>query len=179
MEVVIEITLKDLLFYSRYINENSPSFRRDRAIIKYIFRVIAIGLVGASFISIGLVQIQLTVFCLLLSVPLFFYEKISDYDNNEKSSRFYEIANKTTDKGIIGVHAITINDDGVLVENSFKIYLLKWDSIEKVVKTEKYIFVHTSLLSALTIPQNSFPNGSSYEGFYDFIMTKILVEDIT
>jgi hypothetical protein len=75
-------------------------------------------------------------------------------------------------KGMLGRHEITIHDDNILEKNDSVSLEFRWTAIEKIVKTEKYIFVYVSSVSALLIPQRSFMNHTAYDEFYKLISSK-------
>jgi hypothetical protein len=75
-------------------------------------------------------------------------------------------------KGMLGRHEITIHDDNILEKNDSVSLEFRWTAIEKIVKTEKYIFVYVSSVSALLIPQRSFMNNTAYDEFYKLISSK-------
>jgi hypothetical protein len=75
-------------------------------------------------------------------------------------------------KNLFGHREITISDDAIVEESDSGTHATKWQSVEKVIKTEKHIFVYASSVSAYVIPRRIFMNDTDYNELYDLILSK-------
>ena len=69
--------------------------------------------------------------------------------------------------GTIGKHAITLHAENLTEQSDAGQATFKWETIEKVVKTDDFILIYTSSLQAHVIPRRSFATVESYNAFFN------------
>jgi YcxB-like protein len=171
MKIETQITLEDLLAFNLYHNENSQFVKRRADFLTYLTYGFALFAIGSALLKIlqgrihsAIIEILFAFLFLTLGWP-----KSRRYIYNVYARGMYR---EGKNKGMIGRHEITIHDDKISEENDSASLEFRWTAIEKIVKTEKYIFVYISSVSAFLIPQRSFVNNTTYDEFYKLILSK-------
>ncbi len=166
MKITIEITLEDLVAFNNFHLEHSPSTKRNK-ILRYVLTFfIIINFVinmikGDIFMAI--------VFLLLAAFVMFLWPKIFKFFVDRQIKAMYK---EGKNQGTIGCHDMTIGDDEIVQENDSGSYMTKWNYVEKILKTERFILVYNSAVSAYIIPRRSFVDSNAYNEFYDLIVHK-------
>jgi hypothetical protein len=171
MKIQIEITIDDMVAFNLYHYENSRFLMRTTKFLHYFLYGVAFFILGDvlidiyqgrnhnAFLRILYVVIFIGMLPLLQKFlyPLFIKGMFKEGKN----------------RGTLGSHEIRIGEDAIVDETDSGTQIVKWQAVEKVAKTEKYIIIYISSVSAQIIPRRSFLNDNSYEEFYDLVLTKI------
>jgi hypothetical protein len=171
MKIETEITIDDLLAFNQYHNENSQFLKRRADFLKYLMYGFALFATVNALLKIiqgrihsAVIEMLFASFFLTLS-----WSKTRRYISNIYAKGMYK---EGKNRAMIGRHEIMINDDEFVEKNDSASHAVKWKSVEKIIKTEKYIFVYVSSVSAFLIPQRSFVNNMAYDEFYNLITSK-------
>jgi YcxB-like protein len=171
MKIETEITLEDLLAFNQYHNENSQFIKRRLDFLKYLMYGFALFAIGNALLKILQGRIHSAIIEILFA-SLFLaisWSKSRRYISNIYAKGMYK---EGKNRGMIGRHEIIIHDDEIVEENDSVSLAIKWKAVEKIIKTEKYIFVYISSVSAFLIPRRSFMDNIAYDEFYNLIVSK-------
>jgi YcxB-like protein len=171
MKVETEITLEDLVAFNRYHIENSRFVKRRWDFVKYLGYGVALFSVGSALLHILQGKILSAVISIIIAFLLVTIvgSKLRQYITDIYAKGMYK---EGKNKGLIGHREITICDDAIVEESNSGTHATKWQSVEKVIKTEKYIFVYASSVSAYLIPRRIFVNDTAYDELYNLILSK-------
>ncbi len=171
MKIETEITLEDLVAFNRYHTENSRFVKRRRDFIKYLVYGVALFIIGSALLDILRGEI---LFAVISIVWAFFLITITGSKFRQYLIDIYAkgLYKEGKNKGLIGHREITIRDDAIVEESDSGTHTTKWQSVEKIIKTEKYIFVYASSVSAYLIPRRIFLNDTAYNELYNLILSK-------
>jgi YcxB-like protein len=166
MKITVEITLEDLVAFNNFHLEHSPSTNRNK-ILRYVLTTV---LIINAVLAIIKGQIFTTIVFILLAIfVIFLWKKVFKYFVSRQVKAMYK---EGKNQGTIGCNDMTIGDDAIVQENASGSYMTKWNYVEKVLKTERFILVYNSAVSAYIIPRRSFIDNISYNDFYDLIVQK-------
>ncbi len=166
MKIKLEVTLDDLVAFNNFHLEHSPSNKRNK-IIRYV--LITVLMINALLAIIKGQVFTTIVFILLAAFVIFFWQKVFKYFVSRQVKAMYK---EGKNQGTIGCHDMTIGDDAIVQENDSGSYMTKWNYVEKVLKTERFILVYNSAVSAYIIPRRGFVDNITYNEFYDLIVHK-------
>ncbi len=68
---------------------------------------------------------------------------------------------------------ITLGEDGFIGESEFGKSEVRWATVQKLVRTRKYILIYLSQDSAVVVPRRAFENKTQWESFYDICSQRI------
>lgn len=171
MKIETEITLEDLVAFNRYHTENSRFVKQRLDFIKYFGYGVALFMIGSALLAILQGKILAAVISIVIAFLLITISgsKFVQYLNDINAKGMYK---EGKNKGLIGHREITIHDDAIVEESDSGTHATKWQSVEKIIKTEKYIFVYASSVSAYLIPRRIFVNDTAYNDLYNLILSK-------
>jgi hypothetical protein len=173
MKIETEITLEDLLAFNRYHIENSRFVKRRRDFMKYLACGVSLYIILIALLDILGGKIASAVTTIVIFTPFLlltiFFSKYSQYITDIYVKGMYK---EGKNKNLFGHREITISDDAIVEESDSGTHATKWQSVEKVIKTEKHIFVYASSVSAYVIPRRIFMNDTDYNELYDLILSK-------
>jgi hypothetical protein len=170
MKIETEITLEDLVAFNRYHAENSRFLKRGRDFIKYLGYGFALFILGIALLDILRGKILSSVINIVLAFLLITIIRFSQGQLIDIYARGMYKEGKN--KGLFGHREITIRDDAIVEESDSGTHATKWQSVGKIIRTEKYIFVYASSVSAYLIPRRFFVNDTAYNELYNLILSK-------
>ncbi len=166
MKIKLEVTLDDLVAFNDFHLEHSAITNHNK-ILRYVLTTF---LIINALIAIVRGQIITTiVFILLAAFVIFFWKKVFKYFVSRQVKAMYK---EGRNQGTIGFHTLTIGDNEIVQENDSGSYMTKWNYVEKILKTERFILVYNSAVSAYIIPRRSFADNINYNELYDLIVHK-------
>jgi YcxB-like protein len=173
MKIQTETTLKDIIAFNLYHSDHSPSTMRMEKRIRYAFLGLALLLVLPALIYILLGNILSFVGCMLGIITLFaFSASQAKFRRYITARQVKDLYGEGRNQGTLGHHEIIFRDDGISDESDSGEQFVKWQAVEKTIKTEKYIFVYVSSVSAHLIPRRIFHSDAAYDELYDLILQK-------
>jgi hypothetical protein len=72
-------------------------------------------------------------------------------------------------KTILTEHTITLAPDGLTEQTAFKTTVHNWSAVQKVARTDKYLFVYVSQHAAHVIPRRAVSSQPDWDALCDFI----------
>jgi hypothetical protein len=104
---------------------------------------------------------------LVLSVASFF---IFPYLNKAEVIRGLRKATTEGDnKALLGHQTISLSPDNILVKTQSSESKYTWASINKIVQSDKYIFLYISSISAIAIPGKAFSTENELQEFVSYV----------
>lgn len=148
MDLEYELTKQDYIDFNIYHMTSSVTMKRSlfiqRFIIPIIFLVLPIFLIKITDIPLWY---WYSVFIILSVLWVVFYKKFLIKSVERRISKILD-EGKTT--GILGVHHFSFTEEGIVDKTEFS--ETKYNVIEKVVESEKHIFIYVSAVMAYIIP---------------------------
>ena len=89
---------------------------------------------------------------------------------------FTQISRKN--KTIMTENSIELHEDHFVTENQYGRSVLKWDIVQKLRRTKRFIVVYFSKNSALIVPKKAFLSEDDWNSFYHFLQTHCNVKAI-
>lgn len=81
--------------------------------------------------------------------------------------------NKLVDEGknadLLGKHSVTVNEQGLLEERKNGENKISWSGVEKIVASNKHIFIYIGSVSACIISKRAFKTNADMEIFYEYV----------
>jgi YcxB-like protein len=108
-------------------------------------------------------------FLLIAAFMIFLWPKVFKFFVGRQVKAMYK---EGKNQGTIGSNDMTIGDNEIVQENDSGSYVTKWNYVEKILKTERFILVYNSAVSAYIIPRHSFVDSNTYNELYDLIVHK-------
>ncbi|MHB8855270.1 MAG: YcxB family protein [Bellilinea sp.] len=169
--VEFERTVEDTIEFNVFHMSHSPSIRQRALFAQIIVAVLVFIVSLAVRYLLNLDKRALTYFdyalFLVLSVASFF---IFPYLNKAEVIRGLHKATKEGDnKAILGHQTISLSPDHIIVKTQSSESKYTWDSIDKVVQSDKYIFVYISSISAIAIPGKAFSTENELQEFANYL----------
>jgi hypothetical protein len=171
MKLETELTIEDILAFNRYHSENSRFTKRSRNFISFLAYGIALLLVGITLVDLlrgKIISAVINIVFIFLLVTIARGKFTRYIIDTQVRSSFKEGKNK----GLVGHHEITISDDTITEESDSGSCTTKWGSVERIIRTEKYIFIYISSFSAFLIPRRFLETDAAYNELYNLILSK-------
>ncbi len=169
--VEFERTVEDIIEFNLFHMSHSPSIRRQAlfAQIAVAVLVFIVSLAVGSLLNLD--KRTLTYFdyelFLVLSVASFF---IFPYLNKAEVIRGLRKATTEGDnKALLGHQTISLSPDHILVKTQNSESKYTWASINKIVQSDKYIFLYISSISAIAIPGKAFSTENELQEFANYL----------
>ena len=163
MKIQYENTLKDLVTFSMYHLENSPSFRKTCISLQLVFPIALFLLLLPSFIKSSVTE-GITLILPLILLWIYFVPKYLKWKVKKQSSKFYR---EVENKGLIGKHEIIITLNELIEKTEYCETKTIWEAVEKVISTKESLYIYISAVTAHVIPKNYFLDHSTCQIFFD------------
>lgn len=154
MKFQYELTKQDYIDFNIYHIRNSGTLKRTLFIQRYVIAVIYLFI---PFILVKVTDIPLwywlSAFTITAVLWVTFYPK---YFVSGTIKRILKMLDEGRNKDMLGKHIFTVNEEGIIEESENGESKINWSGVEKVIETEKHIFIYISSISAYIIPKSTF-----------------------
>lgn len=163
MTIECENTLDDILAFNFYHFEHSPAARKRANIQRYGGAILLalVLLLTSSFLEFTplawLIGIGFIIAWILLE-PRF--------HRSELRKMAGSFLREGTNKGVTGKRTFTLQAESVTETTDASESRTRWDCVEQIVKTDDYIFIYTSAVTAYVIPRRAFDTEAEYDTFF-------------
>ncbi len=164
-----ELTKDDLTAFNLFHNAHSPTARRlfYRSLIlpPAIWLLFCIGLWYLVDQKRGTpLRTFLDLLPLFCGVPV--YLLFFPWLYRRKTRRIVAaMVSEGENKSLFGWHRVSITADAVTAEHEFGTSSASWESVEKVVTTDDYLYIYINALAAIIVPRRAFGDTSDFDGF--------------
>jgi len=155
------VTQEDLLSFTIYHAQHSPSLRRSRLIYQ-IAPSAFLGLFALVWLEVGDV-IRAVVHLFLCALWLLFGSRYWFWRVKRQRRRILSEGQKSYPQR----QTLAISPAGIWVSSEDTESKMKWSAVEKIVTNEGYIYIYVSPLNALVVPKNMFRSETEYESFVE------------
>jgi hypothetical protein len=172
VDIEYELNIDDLVAYNMYYYTRSPQIKRRMKIRKVIyFGTALIILFFAIYITITrslswpIISIAFgyVLFILLVAIYNFNKSMIQKRIRKELTRRYGQDRND-----VIGKHEFSITQEEIKDSTEMGEQMTRWDVIEDVVETDKYLFILLhGLAEAYIIPKRAFADEAGFTQFKD------------
>ena len=170
MEIEFERTLEDMIEFNLFHVDNSPSLRRQIFLTRVVLSLLVfltVLLISYNFFHDRPLTSSDYIGGVLGGVFLFvLYPYINRYSYVRRLKKLYS---EGDNKAILGKHKINVSKDDLMAVTPAGESKIKWSSINKIMKNEKFIFLYISAASAIMIPRKSFADRQMEDGFLKIV----------
>ena len=163
LTVHYELTKSDFVETVLYIQGKSDSIRKQRRRGFLIMFVLGTYIALMLLVSYGVEftgEILIWLSCFLV-VFLFLFRR----SHRKQMNRLIEPEGF---ESTLAPTTLTLDAEGVTVENDFHFTRLKWLAITQVRENPDYLFFYTNPLTAHAVPKRAFPTPADADAFYAF-----------
>lgn len=161
MNIEYQLTMQDYLDFNIYHMNHSPSLKRTLFIERFIGPIIF--LISPILLTKGSAIPLWYWYCVFTILSLLWIVLFPKYINKSISRRITKMLNEGKNTGILGNHSLSITEKGIIDKTEYSEE--KFNFIEKVVESDKHIFIYVSSLSACIIPNRIFNNLEAKQEF--------------
>ena len=161
MKIEYDNIMDDLLNFSEHHSMNSPRIKKKMSVFKYTFPILVLIIIIPVIITNPTKNI--TIWFVVSVIWFFAAPYYYRYAIRRSSLKMY---NEGENKGVLTKHTLILNEEGIIEETNYNTTKLKWDSIEKIVKDYRYIYIYIGAVSAFIVPIRSFSSSISFNDFY-------------
>lgn len=149
-----ELSKQDYIDFNIYHMKNSDTLKRSLHLQQYLLPIfyLIMPFILAGITDIPLV-IWLTTFVIVAVLWVIFYPK---YFMSSTIKRISKLVDEGKNKDMLGKHCIIVDEDGIVEKTENGESRTKWNGVEKVTETEKYVFIYISSIMAYIIPKSVF-----------------------
>ena len=172
MRIKFKNNTDDLLILNDYLCEHSTAMKK--IILKNRIMMAISPLVGVMvLVYIKNIPMDPAIFIfafmgIILSLPLFFY--YPRYFKRSTRKNMIKLYGKNKNKGVMGVHEISIENDGLVAKTEYNETKLKWGSIENIVTFKGKTLIFTGAMQAHVVPEDAIIDGD-YKAFTDELIS--------
>jgi YcxB-like protein len=169
MIIEYEISIDDVVDFNLYHYTHSPSLRRTYFIGRWFFPgllalclIVAVEILDLHGLALGLpwlIWLIFTMFWVIFLGPRYILGQIR--------KRIVKMNAEGKRGGYSGKHRLSITPEGLLHSTDYGDSKTYWKSVEKILSTDRHVFIYTSATEAHIIPKRAFPDESKYHEFID------------
>jgi len=163
VEVEYEVTMEDMVEFNRYHMAHSPTVRRTlrsaRLLASAAFVGIGILISVAEGTFTGLAAFGLVSVLWFLLMPAFIVRRTI------KNVR--RMLSEGENRGLLGKCTLSIAVDGLRVVRETGESTFAWCAVERIVTSERHVYIYVGATSALVIPKDAFADPAGCEWFVE------------
>jgi hypothetical protein len=167
MNIEFQNTLDDILALNWYHHRTSPAARRTLLLFQYGLPVAIVLVVVIITFAAGW-SLFTIVPAVVLALAWFAFVPQMQKRNLQK--QIVKLYAEGRDRGIVTGHKVSINSSSIADRTDRGETKTAWKDVDKVVATEKHVFIYIGPESALIVPRGAFPGESEYSAFVDTAM---------
>jgi hypothetical protein len=169
VNVKCELTIDDAIAWNNYYLENSPQWKTNWKLIRFVFMPVMIicFLAGIIYlyisISRGLFLSSLIASAIGIIIGgggflyYYFYPAILHRRIRKSAHKAYSYRNT-----FVGTHQYTVSPEGVRDNDEA---IVKWTAVEDIVQTDKHVFILVHPKKAVIIPKKAFHDEAATNRF--------------
>jgi hypothetical protein len=156
MEVEYELTLDDLVAFHEYHCAHSPTIQRQYHRGWWRLPIIVMALWALlGWRSGAFAQFAADEWYWLLLVPVWLITYPWRWHRAQRRA-VVNLWNEGENAGSLGRQKLTITPETVMQSNAYREVRTRWEAVEKMERTEHYVFIYFSALHALILPRRAF-----------------------
>jgi hypothetical protein len=155
MEIEFEFEMEDWMKFQKNYLQKSKQFRRTKIIVAAMLPFIvclgtALDLLKGEFNSVKLIMFGgLSILWIIFSPKWLFKRTLN------KTKKMMEDGDNS---GILGLHKIILNDEGIIHTEPESEQKIKWSGIKKIEESDSHYFLYNTAVSAIIIPKEKILN---------------------
>lgn len=168
MKIEFERTQEDFLEFNLFHISHSPTIRRQVLLNQVAMGVlIFVGSIGGIFLSVGYLPTSIYIVAPVVSIlASFAYPYIYRRSVIRQAQKLLK---EGSNKSLLGHHEISLSSDGIFYKSLAGETKLNWQSVEKVLQNDKYIFMYIGAINALVVPKSAFASSHQQKEFLDYV----------
>ena len=170
MRIEFENTLEDKIAFLQHIYKTSPSMKRRRLMLIYLFPILWFIILVLPSISSKEIYVEIIIWFVISIVWMIFIPYLYKRGLIRNARKLYS---EGENKGAIGKHIIEVNPEYIEDITDFGEYKIKWNAINKVETDNSHIYIFISSVAAHVIPKKYFNSNSEVENFLNEIQNHI------
>ena len=167
MNIEYQNTLDDILALNWYHHRASPAARRTLLLFQYGLPIAIVVLVVLITLAAGW-----SLFTIVPAVvlALAWFALVPQMQKRNLQKQIVRLYAEGRDRGIVTGHKVSMSSSSITDRTDRGETTTAWKDVDKVVATEKHVFIYVGPQSALIVPRGAFPGESEYNAFVDAAM---------
>jgi hypothetical protein len=172
MNIGFERIQEDFLEFNLFHISHSPTIRRQVLLTQIVMGVlIFVGSTSGIFLSLGYLSLSIYIVVAIVSIlATFAYPYIY---RRSAISQAQKMLKEGSNKSLLGRHEISLSSDGIIYKTFAGESKLNWQSVEKVLQNDKYVFIYIGAINALVVPKNTFASSGQQKEFLDYVNSNV------
>jgi hypothetical protein len=156
MEVEFDLTLEDLIAFNEYHCAHSPAiqaqFRRGWWVVPFwaLLVWLILALSAEKFADFAAEH-----WLWLLIVPFWLFWFPWRWHRRQRKNAL-RLLNEGENVGVIGRQRLTITPETVEQRSAYREVRMRWEAVEKIVRSEHYAYIYVSAYTAHILPRRAF-----------------------
>ena len=167
MNIEFQNTLEDILALNWYHHRASPGARRTLLLFQYGLPVAIVLIVVIITFAAGWSTFTIVPAVVL---ALAWFALVPRMQKRNLQKQVVKLYAEGRDRGIVTGHKVSMSSSSITDRTDRGETKTAWKDVDKVVGTEKYVFIYVGPESALIVPRGAFPGESEYRAFLDAAM---------
>lgn len=170
MKIEFNLTKDDYIAFNMHHIETSPTIRRSLLIQQYGVSVIFL-IVPYFFsrISRAPMLASFIVYGAIFLAWILYYPK---YFMHATKKRIIKLIDEGDNSAILGIHSITLTDEGIVQESRTGESKSTWGSVKRIDETSEHIYIFIGTVNAYLVPKRDFEGKIHMEAFIDMLREK-------
>jgi len=176
MIIKFDRTLEDLIEFNLFHFEHSPHLQRNMLISRIITTVlVVIAALAATYLLLGRtryfddVPAYIAAIVASLAGGAILFIRYPSYYRAEIINSLKKSFLEGENEGFLGQQKIEASAQGMVYTNQAGESKINWAVINRVAQNDKYIFLYTSSMNAITIPRSAFSDTKVEQEFLEMV----------
>lgn len=161
MEIEYYVGEHDLVAFSVYHTNRSPSLRRQQRVAQLIVGLVWLGIGTLQLLSREVFWAAVAFLIGILFIVL--WPSLRKRSHRNSATKLYR---EDSNRSSLGKQRLRIEDDVLVEITEYQETWTKWAGIEKIESTDSYTFIYTGSVMGIVIPKESVTSGD-YDEFVD------------
>lgn len=175
MTIKYDINEKDYVDFNLYHVNTSKEMKKRI----FLLRVIGpITFMFMSFVAYDITDIPLwywlCIFCVAGLLWFLLYPKLV---NKRLKAHVSKMLSEGKNDDLIGEHTLELNEEEMISTSEQSMSKVKWSVFNRVERTEEYIYIYNTAVSAYIVPLRAFKDEKEINEFWMFITSRVNKEE--
>ncbi len=168
MNIEFERTIQDVVDFNLFHMAHSPSIKRQLMLMQVLTGLLVIPLVFSVFYLVSHSINAFTVIVSLLAGVLVFV-LYPQWSRKSTANRIKKMLSEGSNNALLGHQVVSLSPEGIFVKNQAAESKIIWSTVDKVAENDKHIYLYTSSINALVIPQECFRSEQEKQELLEYI----------
>ncbi|MFN3167040.1 MAG: YcxB family protein [Phycisphaeraceae bacterium] len=177
--IEFELTMDDWRAYNAYHYRHSPMVRRQYLWSLLLFPAIWLLLCCLIWFTasrengdylatfVALIPLFSGIPLYMVCFPMWYRYKLR--------SNIKQLLQEGENRGFLGPHKISIDKQAVTDADRSRTETVRWEAIEKIAKTDDYLFLYVNAIEAIIFPRRALPSQAGFDEFADQVASHVAI----